>query len=251
MKSLLVLTTILLFTYPSIAQKSDVMLPAEMPREQVIHHNGFSLSYNSSYVLSSWVAYKITNANVDKESNVKAKYQPDTEVSTRSAEKKDYKDDSYLMAQLCSYLDISTIDNAAEESFYMTNIVPMKLAFYQHMWLKTEDLIRLWVNGKEGFYITAGPITAEAPFATIGSNKLSVPKNFYKVVYDPINKEAIAFKFKNGVSSGSLKSYSLSVDKLEEITGIDFLPELDDAIESKVEATVNYDFWDFELEDDL
>jgi endonuclease G, mitochondrial len=251
MNRFLALLAGLLLAYTALPQKTDVFLPSEMEREQIIHHKGFSLSYSSAYVLSTWVSYKVTNANVTKDDKMKGKYQPDPEISTRSATKKDYKDSGYLMAQLCNYADVSQIDGATEESFYMSNIVPMKLAYYQHIWLKTEDLIRLWLKGTDAFYIVAGVYTNEAPYPTIGENKVAIPKHFYKVVYDKVNNEAIAFKFKNGMSSGSLKSYTLSIDKLEEETNIDFFPELDDAIESKIEATVNYNFWNFELEDDL
>ncbi len=234
-----------------LAQTAGLMLPAQVEREQIIHHNGFSMSYSSAYVFSSWVAYNVTHSAVDKAAKVSPKYIPDPNVKTRSGEKKDYKDSGYEFAQLCNYLDVMHLEGASAQSFYMSNIVPMKLAFYTHMWLKTEDLIRMWLKDNQVFYIVAGPIAKDAPFTTLGENKVAVPKQYYKVVYDPQNQQTIAFRFRNGISSGSLKSYTLSVDKLEEETGLDFFPELEDELENKVESTVNYDFWNFDLEKDL
>ena len=245
------LLTGLIISFVASAQKADVIIPSKIAREQIIHHKGFTLSYSSAYVVSNWVSYKLTKSTVNKNEKVKIKYLPDPAVTTRSADKKDYKNAGYLMAQLCSYLDVNHIDGAFEASFYMTNIVPMKLAFYQHIWLKTEDLLRLWVDENEGFYVIAGAVTKEAPFPTFGKNKVSIPKHFYKVVYDSTNQEAIAFLFKNGMSSGSLKSYTLSIDKLEAETGIDFFHEMDDELKAKIKSNVNYDFWKFELEDEL
>jgi len=133
--------------------------------------------------------------------------------------------------------------------FYMTNISPMKLAYHNHIWLKTEELIRLWSAGTDGLYVVCGPILADAPFGTIGDNKVSIPKRFYKVVYDPVNQKAIGFLFRNGMSSGKLNSYAKSIDEIEKETGIDLFPSLDDELESRVEAELDLELWDFELEE--
>ena len=229
------------------AQEADVMLPSELNREQVIHHKGFSLSYNSSYVQPSWVSYKVTKAQVNNDEKVKARYIADPQVNTRSASKKDYKKGGYIMAQFVNYLDIKLIPDAVPESFYMTNITPMKLAYYNHIWLKTEELIRLWSAGTEGLYVVSGPILADAPFGTIGDHKVSIPKRFYKVVYDPQNQRAIGFLFKNGMSSGKLYSYAKSIDDIEKETGVDLFPTLEDELESRIEAELDLEKWDFEL----
>lgn len=248
------LVIVLLIFCPSVlidAQIAGVLLPSEMPREQVIHHNTYSLSYNSSYVMPSWIVYSLTKSVVDKSKEPNGKYKVDPQITARPATKKDYKDAGYLMAQFVNYFDVAEKEGALAETFYLSNITPMKLAFYTHIWLKTEDLIRLWIDGKKGFDIYCGPVLKDAPFATIGENKVSVPDRFYKIVYDKENQKAVAFIFKNGSSSGTLKSKTTSVDEIESITGIDFFSTLDDEIESALESTVDYNFWDFSLEEKL
>lgn len=233
------------------AQNSDLPVPSEIVREQIIKHKGFTVSYSSAYVLSTWVAYKVSNANVNKEAKPKAKYMADPNVTTRSADKKDYKDSGYIMGQFCSYLDVTHIDGAAEETFYMTNVAPMKSAFHKHIWTKSEDLIRLWVAEKGELIVYTGAITKEAPFPTIGKNKLAIPKNYYKVVYSPKDNKAVAFRFKNGIASGTLKSHSLSVEKLEELCGFDFFPTVDEELKKEMKKAVDYDYWNFVLEEEL
>lgn len=238
---------ILLFACKLSAQKADILLPSEINREKIIHHEGFSLSYNSSYLQPSWVAYKVSKVQVYPDDKIKAKYIPDPEVDTRSANKKDYKQGGYIMSQFVSYLDIKQIPNAMEESFYLTNITPMKLAFYNHIWLKTEKLIRLWTANTDGLYVVSGPILADSPFAAIGDNNVSVPKRFYRAIYDPLNKKAIGFIFKNSMASGKLNSFAVSIDEIEKETGIDLFPRLDDDIEKSVEAEYNSENWDFKV----
>lgn len=229
------------------AQQADVMLPSKLDREQIIHHVGYSLSYNSSYLQPSWVAYKVTKALVNKDENVKGKYIPDPMINTRSASKKDYKQGGYIMAQFVNYLDVKQIPGAVEETFYMGNITPMKLAYYNHIWLKTEELIRLWTADTDGLYVVCGPILIEAPFPTIGDNNVSVPNHFYKAVFDAKNQKAIGFIFKNGMSSGKLQSFAVSIDEIERQTGIDLFPTLNDETEVILEAELDLSKWNFEL----
>jgi endonuclease G len=242
-----VFTVAFTIVYSQNAQMADVLLPSEMLREKTIHHKGFSLSYNTSYLQPSWITYKVTKSQVNSGSDVKAKYTPDPAIKVRAASKKDYKDGGYVMAQFVNYRDVSQIPGATEETFYLSNITPMKLAYYKHIWLKTEDLIRLWTANTEGLYITCGPILTDSPFPTIGKNNLSVPNRYYKAVYDPMNKKAIGFIFKNGTSSGSLKSFAVSVDQIEKETGIDLFPSVDDEVENKMEAELDTENWNFEL----
>ncbi len=249
MKRLCTLAVLILIVYHLNAQEADVLLPSKMDREQIIHHKGFSLSYNTSYLMPSWVSYKLTKAQINLNDNTKGRYVPDPLISTRSASKKDYKEGGYLMAQFVNYLDVKQIPGAVEETFYLSNIAPMKLAYYNHIWLKTEQMIRLWTTGTDGLYVVCGPILTDSPFPTIGSNNVSVPKRYYKAVYDPANQKAIGFIFKNGTSSGNIKSYAVSIDAIEKETGIDLFPSLDDEIENKIEGTLNKDDWDFEVLD--
>jgi endonuclease G, mitochondrial len=230
------------------AQIADVLIPAEREREQIIHHKSYSLSYNSSYVLPSWVAYKVVKTQVNKFEKVKEKYQKDPEILTRSSSKSDYKEGGYTMAALASYLDLQNYPEWKDEAFYMSNIVPMKPTFYNLIWSKTEDLIRMWNAGTNGLYVVCGPILADAPFmTTLGDDRLSVPKRYYKVVYDPMNQKAIGFIFTNGAASGKLKSYAMSVDAVEKETGMDFFPSLDNELENKIESQFNINDWNFEL----
>jgi len=247
MKTILIVFSISCFFLTTQGQKADVMLPSERDREQIIHHTGYSLSYNSSYLQPSWVTYKVTKVQINKDLKIKPKYIADPEVNTRSASKKDYKQGGYIMAQFVNYLDVKQIPDAIDETFYMSNITPMKLAFYKYIWLKTEDLIRLWSAETDDLYIVCGPVLLESPFPAIGDHDVSVPKRFYKAVYDPKNQKAIGFIFKNGISSGNLNSFAVSIDEIERQTGIDLFPALNDEVENKVEADLNLGQWNFEL----
>ncbi len=245
-KKLFILYFVIQLTISIKAQEKNYIIPTQLPREQAITHKGFYVSYNSAFVLSSAVSYKVLQDNSVTVDNIKSKYAADPQVETRSASKKDYKNSNYIMAQLVNYKDIAQINGAIEESFYMTNIVPMKQTFHKFIWAKSEDLIRIWAKDKGDLFVVSGVILNEGPFKTFGDGKVSIPQNFYKVVYDPVNHEAIAFKFRNGMSSGKLKGYSMSVEELEKLTNMDFFPEMEPNKKQALKSNVNYDFWNFE-----
>ena len=48
---------------------------------------------------------------------------------------------------------------------------------------------------------------------------------------------------KNKKSQSSLTSYAISIDKVEELTGIDFFSSLPDDIENIIEESLSIDKW--------
>ncbi|MBN2348191.1 MAG: DNA/RNA non-specific endonuclease [Bacteroidales bacterium] len=224
----------------------SILLPEKQDREIIIEHSAFTMSYNTNYVLPSWVAYTLTKEQVLGTLTFKPKYVPDPKIVGRKADKKDYKGSSYIMGQLVLVDDMKHSEQAMEESYYMSNIVPQKLAFYKYMWKTLTDFTHKWVMEGNQLYIVAGPILSDAPFGTIGENKVSLAKRYYKVILDLESKKAIGFIFNNGMSSQSITNFALSVDEVEKITGIDFFPELEDEIENFVESSLDISKWNFE-----
>lgn len=73
-----------------------------------------------------------------------------------------------------------------------------------------------------------------------------IPRHYFKALLARAEKDwrAIAFRLPNVASpEGRWTDYSLSVDRLEELTGIDFFPALPDSIERRVESRVDAGFW--------
>ena len=55
----------------------------------------------------------------------------------------------------------------------------------------------------------------------------------------------IAFLIPNENSEKSLQNYIVTVDSLENLTGIDFFPELPDSNENHLESSINLSSWSF------
>ncbi len=66
-----------------------------------------------------------------------------------------------------------------------------------------------------------------------------MPTHFYKVVYDQINQDAIAFLVPHRkISKSDLPAFIVSVDDVEMWTGFDFNNLLDDLVEDDMEDDV-------------
>ena len=71
---------------------------------------------------------------------------------------------------------------------------------------------------------------------------------FYKIilVYDGPNTKTIAFVMPNEKSTEKLSNYVYSVDHVEDLTGIDFFPELPDNIEDVIEKKSILSQWSWD-----
>ncbi len=74
---------------------------------------------------------------------------------------------------------------------------------------------------------------------------MAVPKHYYKVILDYKEPEvkAIGFILPNEKNSLPLSSFAVSVDQVEQTTGIDFSHLLPDDVEESLESTVTLSLW--------
>jgi len=78
----------------------------------------------------------------------------------------------------------------------------------------------------------------------IGKNKVTVPGNYYKVLYDG-NSRMIGLILPNTSSSKSLDQFVVTMDQIEKETGIDFLQGLNDELKDRLEGSVKTTDWSF------
>jgi endonuclease G len=242
-----IIIMVLLSTGSVVFGQGQLELPAEKPREEMIKHEHYTLSFVEGYELASWVAYELTAEEASGSLEYNEKYIEDPMISTGSATRKDYKKSGYMQGQLAPVEDMRFSESAVKESFYLSNVVPQKLAFNKYTWKKLNDMVREWAKESGSLFIVSGPVLADAPFPTFGPSKVSIPSRFYKVVLDMKHKKGMGIVIKNSMSTGSLRPFAMSIDEVEEITGIDFFPSLDDDLENEIEAGYHDGDWNFEI----
>lgn len=225
--------------------------PAPIERQKVVHHKHYSLSFNIPYGLASWVAYDLKASDLQKNVEIDGKITQDPKLPGATAEYKDYKKSDFEAGHLVPPRDMAFSEEALNETFYITNIAAQKPGFSGGVWKTLEGLVRYWAASYDSVYVITGPVLTEAPFQTIGKNKVSVPKTYYKVIMSSDRSKAVGFLISNRNSVSTLASFAVPVDKVEEITNIDFFPMMEDEKEEKVESEFNKEDWIWETEVDI
>ena len=122
---------------------------------------------------------------------------------------------------------------------------PQLHRFNAGLFLKAEKAEREVAVEYDIAFIVSGPVFSDG-METIGESAIAVPLEFYKVflVQDEDDEwHAIGLILPQEYENGNLSVYAVTVDTVEEITGIDFYPSLDDEMEIVVEAEIEEGWW--------
>lgn len=224
---------------------ADLELPAPVPGEQIIKHTGYTLSYNEEYEQPSYVAYELTAKEVDGGYDRADSFKADPAVKTGSATLADYKGSGYDRGHMAPAADFKWSEEAMSDTFYLSNMSPQVGAFNRGIWADLESAVRTMAYENGSVYVVTGPVLTDGPYETIGENKVAVPKRYYKVILDYTDPEikAIGFVLPNASKTGELSDYVLTVNEVEEITGLDFFPALPDEVEEIIEGNVDLSLW--------
>ncbi|WP_396148980.1 DNA/RNA non-specific endonuclease [Flavobacterium sp.] len=213
---------------------------------QVIRHNFYALSYHEEHEQAEWVAYELKSSYSSKYDYKRPYFIEDPKVKTGSADWRNYKNSGYDKGHLCPAGDMKFSKQAYNETFYTSNISPQKADFNAGVWNRLEQKVRYWADKYDGLYVITGGIL-DANLKTIGEEDVSVPDYFYKILFDVSNDKPriIAFLVPHKNSDRPLYEFVVSVDELEELTGIDFFHHLPNEIENQIEKNADYKSWSF------
>ena len=226
----------------------------ELPRiqstqpEKIVHHSGYSVSFNTDWRIPNWVAYELTAeevAGVEPRGN---NFVPDPQIyGTPSTD--DYKNSGYDRGHMAPAGDMKWSKQAMDESFYTSNICPQNKNLNKGDWKDLEEHVRRMATKYDHVFVTCGPIVSANP-KTIGQyayiDRIAVPDAFFKVILRQKDESwsAVGFMMPNQAGHKPLNKYAMSVDDIEIITDIDFFVALPDSIEEIVESTYNLKDWD-------
>ena len=213
---------------------------------QVVHHQNYSLSYSEKHEQAEWVAYELKASHLSRTNHKRPYFQIDKAVKTKAAHWRNYKKSGYDKGHLCPAGDRRFTKAAHDETFLTSNISPQEHQFNAGVWNRLEQKVRYWAKKNDGIFVITGGVL-ENNLKSIGSESVSVPKQFYKVILDKTKGKIkmLAFLMPHKASNLPLYKFVVSVDKIEALTGIDFFKELDDNLEERLEKSNNYKNWSF------
>lgn len=227
---------------------NSIHYPLETPLlaegEIYLKHTGYAFVYNETHEQAKWVAYCLTKKETEGLFERSDHFIEDPSVLTGTANNTDYAKSGYDRGHLAPAADMRWSEIAMDESFYYSNMSPQLPAFNRGIWKKLEEQVREWAIAMDSILIVTGPILTES-LPTIGINKVSIPKYYYKAILDfkGSHSKAIAFVMPNQGSKEPLMSFAVSIDALEKLTGINFFYQLEDTLEQSIEAKMCTTCW--------
>lgn len=253
------------------ASSNAYLARLEMPKtkdgSKVITHTTadygvtFSLEWDSKIRAQRWTCYDLNKRNAAKNGNTRKSLWPEgdpwevdpnvpksEQQATYSELSKSFypgSNDYYEKGHICPSNDRLYTKEANRQTFYMTNILPMVQKFNSGIWQKMEIQLNDWAqklgNGDTIFVCKGGTIDKEDQILgkTIGNHV--VPKYFFMALYAKTStgQKMLGFwaeHLNEDKSGDALKGYVVSIDELEQKTGIDFFCNLSDTLEEQLES---------------
>jgi endonuclease G len=210
----------------------------------IIYHDYYTLSYSEKHEQAEWVAYALKKTNLSRNQFKRPYFISDENVTTKSADWRNYKKSGFDKGHLCPAADMKFSKVAHDATFLTSNISPQNHDFNSGIWNRLEQKTRYWANKYNGVFVVTGGVLTHTT-KTIGYEHVTVPNYFYKILFDDNADKMIAFLIPHHDSSEPLYNFIVSVDKIETLTGIDFFKELNDEKEAELEANTDYKNWAF------
>ena len=217
-------------------------LPALQPGEEVIVHPGHMLVYDERHEQPKWTAHIATPDLITGNLARIDSFLPDPQVKTGTAVTADYWNSGFDRGHMVPSADMRWNLGALQGTYYYSNVSPQVPELNRGTWAELEDWGRRYVNfSKRRLFVVTGPVLRDG-LPTIQKadrkNEVSIPELFWKVIADLDGDapKAIAFVMRNSAQEYPPISYSVSVDSVERLTGLDFFPALDDAAEQRIEV---------------
>ncbi len=244
-----------------LMQLKQVGYPTSKSSLELKDYKGFVIGFDCEYKLASWT-FHLLNTDVSFGSNSRTNdFRIDSSFSCGTANDRDYfkknnsedgtpqlKGFGFDRGHLVPSADLKWSKAAMSETYYYSNITPQKPDFNRESWAQLESLIRrIADNEKKTLYVITGPIlTKELEVNKESENNLKIPNLHYKIVADlsAENQRGIAFLMQNKKCDTKLSNYVVTIDSIEQLTGLNFFPFIHDSLEQKIEGKADFFAWD-------
>ena len=241
------------------------MPSANATNERMIHQHEWITWYDDDLRLPLWVAYELTAEDASASLSRKDCFRKDPRLPDEVASVcEDYEEPVFDRGHIVPSADLTRGRLAMTNTFIFSNMAPQHDLFNRGIWARLESKVRAWAIVADGIYVVSGAVfdkdgngerDADAD-ATLMSptNRVGVPTHFYKIVLhvrpsgfiDTISILLPHLDESVGSTNTYLRNHITTIDEIEQLTGIDFFPELADQREAAVEAFKSPGLWNTE-----
>ena len=209
----------------------------------MVSHTYYTLCYNEKHEQAAWVYYVLNDSMIVGNAKRKSYFLKDSLVVPRTLSHSAYTNSGYDRGHLLPAADMKWNQLAMDETFLMSNVSPQNPYFNRNgLWRKLETKVREWVVNHNPFIIIVGGVLTD-DLPKLGGKTVSVPKYYFKIILNEQDFSSVSFLLENKKDTGLLSSFVVSVDSIEQISGLDFFHFLPDSLENDMEKTADLSDW--------
>lgn len=241
------------FMHPAMSFKGEPQTRSWLDfstRNKTLTNQAFIVGYSDNRGNPLWVVYRLqavpkNTATLPRPSSFKIDKRVSNQVSS-----KDYERSGYDRGHMAPNYAISSLygKTAQLETFLMSNITPQTPNLNRKFWQRLEEVeVKYFTRLADNVWVTTGPIFSDKPQYLKNNKQVQIPTAFYKlyaIETKPGQVYLLAFLVPQTVQGNEpLDAYLTTVDKVEELTGLDFFHELPDPQEQELESKVEAQVW--------
>lgn len=198
-------------------------------------YRNYSFGWSQEDRVALWVAYPLCKLYTNGSAGRTNEWALDPLLGEDSAAPFGGYAGSYARGHQLPSADRQCCYEANAQTFYGTNMTPQLNAHNEGIWADLEGRVRGWANTSDTTYVVTGVVVSPSSKKEKDSygKSVTVPDAYFKAVLKYSKSStlgmwnAAAFFLEHKAYSGNVgKEHSMSVDRLEEITGIDFFVNL-------------------------
>lgn len=236
---------------------------AEMEGRQ---QRNYTILYDEDLFAAVWVAYPLCDAHMSSGREETWAYDPKLPESIQTSVRrgygasiptKNYPGNFYARGHQIPNADRSAVPQMQAQTYYSTNMTPqIQNGFNGAIWAKLEEAVRSAVPDNDTLYVVTGAsfvqVDQAEPLKTIvnknDSKILPVPSHYWKALLKVkrdgkgiVAAKTIGFWLKHDdLKDHSYDEFVVTVDQIEERTGIDLFTNLSDSVESSAESQTSW-----------
>ena len=225
---------------------SPVRTGAPAPADvRVLERGEFTIGWSPSLKHPLWVAYHVP-AEKAYEAGKRPGFRADPGVPGSPAATA-YKGTGYDRGHMAPNYAIATRFGAEEQkkTFYTSNIAPQRPGLNRGPWREIEHRIAdLWTAKYGEIWVVVGCVPGDEEDRL--PSGVDVPKAFWQVIVAQTadGVRALAVYMPKNIPSSAFPVHNIvTIDDLEQLTGLDFFPDMPDFLQKPLEADLPTRLW--------
>ena len=233
----------------TMGNPSNAVTNVLQPNNYLMEKPQYSLSYSRDNGEANWVSWHLDSSwlgSTPRQDDFRA----DTTLPAGwyQVQATDYAGSGFDRGHMCPSADRTITVAANSATFLMTNMIPQLPANNQGVWANLENYSRSLVSQGNELYIISG---GQGLRFFIANGHVAVPAQTWKVIVvlpvgtNDVSRVTTATRTiavvvpNSGTINSDWRTYRVSVDQVEAITGFDFFSNVDPGIQAVIEGRVD------------